>query len=132
MSDFFNIKYLKQGNEDQREAYKIVEDLNHESYLKDYKPTLVGTIPIEINTKDSDLDILCEIDNFENFDRAIKNKYSHLDKFMQSKGEYQNRESLVYNLKYQNKSVEIFAQNCQLNPPPLVEMVDSLFYKEVC
>lgn len=57
--DFTDISYLQNGNEKQRLVYKLLTDNKIFHILKDYSPVLTGTIPIEIDVDDSDLDIAC-------------------------------------------------------------------------
>lgn len=62
MLDFTRIDYLKDGNERQKKAYKILTKYRVFDKLKDYSPILAGTVPIEIDIKGSDLDLIFEVD----------------------------------------------------------------------
>jgi hypothetical protein len=55
---FKTISYLLSGTEIQRRAYKMTNELGILSDLARYNPTLCGTIPISIDVKGSDLDII--------------------------------------------------------------------------
>ena len=67
MSQFLNIDYLKTGTLRQQEAYKELMDLSILKKLKQYKPLLAGTIPINIDLPNSDLDIICTCKNHKKF-----------------------------------------------------------------
>ncbi|PXW13024.1 uncharacterized protein DUF4269 [Chryseobacterium sp. CBTAP 102] len=62
MPDFTRIDYLKDGNERQKKAYEILTKYRVFDKLKDYSPILAGTVPIEIDIKGSDLDLIFEVD----------------------------------------------------------------------
>lgn len=62
MLDFTRIDYLKDGNERQKKAYEILTKHRVFDKLKDYSPILAGTVPIEIDIKGSDLDLIFEVD----------------------------------------------------------------------
>ncbi|REC47290.1 DUF4269 domain-containing protein [Chryseobacterium pennipullorum] len=62
MIDFATIHYLKNGNPKQKRAYDVLKKYNIFEILDPYSPLLAGTIPIEIDTESSDLDIICNVD----------------------------------------------------------------------
>ncbi|HCN51361.1 MAG TPA: DUF4269 domain-containing protein [Chryseobacterium sp.] len=62
MIDFTRIDYLKGGNERQKKAYGILTKYRIFEKLKDYSPILAGTVPIEIDINESDLDIILDVD----------------------------------------------------------------------
>lgn len=62
MLDFTRIDYLKEGNERQKKAYEILTKYHVFEKMKDYSPILAGTVPLEIDIKGSDLDIIFEVD----------------------------------------------------------------------
>ncbi|MDM1552981.1 DUF4269 domain-containing protein [Chryseobacterium indologenes] len=62
MIDFTKIDYLKTGNEKQRKAYALLAKHRIFEKLKEYSPTLAGTVPIGIDIEGSDLDLIFEVD----------------------------------------------------------------------
>lgn len=62
MRNFTKIDYLKDGNERQKKAYEILTKYHVFEKMKDYSPILAGTVPIEIDIKGSDLDLIFEVD----------------------------------------------------------------------
>lgn len=70
-----NLEYLKSGNEKQRRAFKVINQLNMMEDLKIYSPILCGTIPLSIDTASSDLDIIMEVHDFSGFGDKINFLY---------------------------------------------------------
>ena len=72
---FFDPAYLAGGNERQRAAFEVLKALRIFETLKPYNPMLSGTIPLAIDVPESDLDILCEVHDFERFTGALEGAY---------------------------------------------------------
>jgi hypothetical protein len=108
MTDFKNIEYLKFGNERQRVAYSVLYELEIFEYLKQYNPILTGTIPIDIDLPDSDLDIICECKDHILFAKDLTDKF----------GEYLNfkiwTKTLKYSPNFGQKIGQIKVGNCPL------------------
>lgn len=110
--DFSTIKYLKNGNDRQKKAYRCLTDLRLFELLKQFNPILAGTIPINIDIANSDLDIICEyidVDVFYNF--LIKN-FSNQTSFSIAQIVVRNAASIVANFEFNGFPIEIFGQNC--------------------
>ena len=56
MTDFLDISYLKNGNKKQQLAYSVINQYSILEILQQHEPIVVGTIPIEVDIVDSDLD----------------------------------------------------------------------------
>ncbi|MDL2241772.1 DUF4269 domain-containing protein [Bacteroidales bacterium OttesenSCG-928-L03] len=69
--DFTSLDYLKDGNPRQQSAYCILTEHSVWDKLHPYDPILAGTIPIGIDIPDSDLDILCRVEDHEVFSREM-------------------------------------------------------------
>ncbi len=104
--DWTSIEYLKAGNERQKQAYHILQDIRVLEVLKLYYPVLAGTIPIEIDLPESDLDIICEAYDLKEFQQLINRHYSHFNNFTETIG----IEYYVANMCHSNIHIEIFAQ----------------------
>ena len=65
--DFLDPGYLRQCSQRQRAALSVLHDLAVFERLSAYSPVLAGTIPIAIDTADSDLDVLNEARNLKAF-----------------------------------------------------------------
>ena len=59
MPDFTTIEYLRTGNEKQRQTFEILNQNKILLNLAEFEPIIVGTIPINIDIENSDLDIIC-------------------------------------------------------------------------
>ena len=111
MIDFGNIEYLKNGNLRQQEAYKVLTEHRVMEILKDYSPVLVGTIPIEIDIENSDLDICCFWNDKEEFEENIKQEFSKYPKFVSWQSLKRGFETVVANFVINDFEIEIFGQN---------------------
>jgi hypothetical protein len=108
---FLNLKYLQQGNERQRNAYRIIQQLELWETLRPYNPVLAGTIPIEIDIPESDLDILCCVNDFDSFSTIIETRYVHLEDYTLENGLIRGTSFLAISFKFHSVPIEIFAQN---------------------
>lgn len=113
MIDFTEIDYLKDGNERQKKAYEILTKYRILEKMKDYSPILAGTVPIEIDIKGSDLDIIFEVD--------LKYEQDFLDDLLfcqlisnDVKAEYpivNGEKCITLNFMLEGFPIEIFGQN---------------------
>jgi hypothetical protein len=62
-----DISYLQHGTAQQQRAFATLSALNILPVLRDYDPILVSTVCLDIATSTSDLDIICEIHDHEQF-----------------------------------------------------------------
>ncbi len=69
--DFSDISYLAGGNKRQRRCHELLVQTRIMEILAPYGPLLVGTIPIGIDTAQSDLDIVCEVRDATSFADVI-------------------------------------------------------------
>ncbi len=75
MINFLNISYLQSGNEKQKKAYQVLTDNKVLEKLAPYQPIVVGTIPINIDIENSDLDIICEVYDYNEFADRLNNVF---------------------------------------------------------
>lgn len=109
-SDFLNIEYLKAGTPKQQKAYKIVKEVNIFNVLDDYNPILAGTIPIRVDLPDSDLDIICEVYDFERFKERIINQYGEHTGFNCKISTVNGWKRIVSRFDYKSWRLELFGQ----------------------
>lgn len=105
-----DISYLLNGNKTQQKAYQTLTNLKIMNIMKPYHPTLTGTIPLQIETKHSDLDIICEVHDFTLFEEILQKHYSKHKDFLVSRYILNAIPSMVSNFHYNGFPVEIFAQ----------------------
>ena len=79
--NFRTIEYLKSGNERQKLAFSEIKKHKVLEKLKKYNPILTGTIPIEIDVPESDLDIICECQNHSEFKAYLLDQFSQKKDF---------------------------------------------------
>ncbi|TDQ28794.1 DUF4269 domain-containing protein [Tenacibaculum caenipelagi] len=112
MINFKDISYLKRGTSRQKEAYKVLIELDFFEFLKEFNPILVGTIPIDIDLESSDLDIVCQSENHEEFIKIVSEKYGELSGFeVKTIPSYKNLKTIIVTFKYKTFPIEIFVQN---------------------
>ena len=97
---------MKNGSERQRQAFDTLQKTDIFTGLKAFNPILAGTIPIEIDLPDSDLDIVCEVDGIQSFRKTVCRLFSNYDGFLKK----ENSNTFVANFNCDNFEIEIFAK----------------------
>ncbi|OIQ30919.1 MAG: hypothetical protein BM564_01525 [Bacteroidetes bacterium MedPE-SWsnd-G2] len=112
-SRFKTIEYLKTGNSKQKRAFNTLKTLNVFEDLSHYTPILTGTVPIEIDLPESDLDIICYCNNFQKFTTDLRLLYGHHLNFQvktYAEGEFKDKAAVaVFN--FNGFEIEIFGKN---------------------
>lgn len=111
MIDFTTIEYLKSGNSKQIKAYEILTHHNVLLSLEEFNPILVGTIPINIDIENSDLDIICHCQNKANFIAKLNFYFGSEKQFTLQETQINNEETVIANFKLADFEIEIFGQN---------------------
>ncbi|MBZ4037040.1 DUF4269 domain-containing protein [Flavobacterium sp. 17A] len=111
MIDFTDITYLKTGNQKQQLAFEVLTKHKVLENLADFDPILVGTIPINIDIENSDLDIVCCWKNKSDFIEKVKALFKNKKDFSIRENLINNRESVVANFYIDAFEIEIFGQN---------------------
>lgn len=111
MHDFKNIEYLKAGNDRQRQVYAALKKLKIFEIFETFSPLLVGTIPIDIDLPESDLDIICTCKNHEKFSSLLQKHFSHRTDFELYTYDRNGIKTTVSKFKSQNFIFEFFGQN---------------------
>ncbi|WJS96552.1 DUF4269 domain-containing protein [Flavobacterium johnsoniae] len=111
MIDFTDISYLKTGNQKQQLAFEVLTKHKVLENLSTFDPILVGTIPINIDVKNSDLDIICCWKNKSEFIEKIKSLFSKENHFTIRENVINNQESVIANFHIGDFEIEIFGQN---------------------
>lgn len=111
MINFKNISYLKTGNLKQQAAFHILTKHQVLENLAEFDPILVGTIPINIDIENSDLDIVCYWKNKSDFIARIKYLFEKENRFSIREIVIDNQESVVANFFIEAFEIEIFGQN---------------------
>lgn len=109
-TDFKNIDYLAKGNSRQVEVYHLLRNLNIMEILKGFNPILVGTIPIDIDLPESDLDIICQVHDFTVFEKLVSSHFHSMGEYQVSHELVNGIQSITINFKIDGWPIEIFAQ----------------------
>lgn len=110
MMNFSDHTYLETGNSRQRVVSKILGELNLLAVLAEYRPVLVGTIPIDVDVANSDLDIICEMYSREAFGRQVEDHFGHLPAFVVKHTRMQGLPTVVIRFSYHQWPIELFGQ----------------------
>jgi hypothetical protein len=108
--NFDSIEYLQNGTDRQRQAYSILTNNQVLSKLKKFDPILVGTIPINIEIENSDLDIICSFSDKQEFQKSITANFSDEKGFTIRENPYLKTQAIVANCFLAGFEIEIFGQ----------------------
>lgn len=108
---FDDIYYLSKGNSRQRISYSIIRNNFIFEKLKFYNPVLAGTIPIEIDIWNSDLDVLCHWENRNEFIIDVTRNFEKEDRFNLYEAVVYDIDTVIANFYIENIEIEIFGQN---------------------
>lgn len=109
--NFDNIEYLQHGNDRQRQAYSILTNHQILIKLKQFDPLLVGTIPINIDIENSDLDIICYFADKQEFQKSIIYNFGNQRNFTIIEQSNLDTSAIVANFILDGHEIEIFGQN---------------------
>lgn len=110
MIDFTNLDYLKIGNKKQKRAYEVLTKYKIFEILNYYSPILAGTIPIEIDIDESDLDIICEVEDKAEFEAYLSQNFAEFNLEIETIT-IKEENSIICNFELEGFPIEIFAQN---------------------
>lgn len=111
MINFNTINYLKTGNPKQILAFEVLTQNKTLSNLAEFDPILVGTIPINIDIENSDLDIICYWKNKTEFAEKLTAFFGGENEFQIRESLINNQETVIANFKISAFEIEIFGQN---------------------
>ncbi len=110
MHDFTKIEYLKKGTPRQKKVFQILDHINILDMLKAYDSILVGSLPLNLDLQDSDLDLICHYKNKRDFIRDITSKFGMMDGFILEESEIYNIETVIATFSKGGFIFEIFGQ----------------------
>lgn len=111
MPNFENIDYLKNGNERQQAAFATLTVNRVFEKLKDFNPILTGTVPINIDIPESDLDIICCWNNKIDFINLLNKAFAQELNFSLRETLISEHETVIANFWIDDFEIEIFGQN---------------------
>lgn len=106
--NFKDINYLKAGNFKQKEIYNLIKNHKLLEILKEHNPIIVGTIPIEIDIENSDIDIILETKNLDNLKNLLIQNFSKYDDF-----KFRNSDNNIFvcNFSIDKTPIEIYSED---------------------
>lgn len=111
MVDFFQLDYLRNGMDRQRRAFQDLSNLQIMKILQPYQPVVAGTIPIGIDVEGSDLDIICYVTNFDDFERLVVDHFGSRPQFSIHRGRQRHNEAYILGKFHAvHFEIEIFGQ----------------------
>ncbi|MBW5467366.1 DUF4269 domain-containing protein [Brevibacillus formosus] len=81
MRNWHDLSYLGRGSMRQKAAWEVIQQTHIMEVLSDYRPVLAGTIPLDIDVAQSDLDIICESHDLDQFEQVVRTAYGCLPGF---------------------------------------------------
>lgn len=109
--DFLNIDYLKTGDTRQIKAFEVLTKNNILSCISEFSPILVGTIPINIDIENSDLDIICYWEDKQDFKEKLQLNFGIQNQFSIRETLIDNNQTVIANFICDGFEIEIFGQN---------------------
>lgn len=94
-------------------CHRVLEALGLRQALKDYRPRIVGTMPLGVHTADSDIDVLVEVRDLDAFAAAMQSGYGTREGFVMWRraATEMEPEAVVVRMDTATWPVEIFAQD---------------------
>lgn len=109
--NFLDIEYLELGSNKQKNILSVITDLSIFNDLSDYTPVLTGTFPIDIDVHDSDLDIACEVDDFNSFADLCKTLYGKFDEFKINYSFRHGHQYITVSFEYKGYIFELYGED---------------------
>ena len=108
---FDDINYLIHGTPRQREAYHILNETRILEVLHAYTPILAGTIPLAIDTSESDLDIICCWTTKQQFHECLVQSFGNYRNFKIKEKLVRGERTVIATFHVSTFQFEIFGQN---------------------
>jgi hypothetical protein len=115
-----NIEHLSRGTERQKQAYSALQSLRIFELLREYNPVLAGTVPLDIDTPESDLDIICSAANLETFADFVRSQFGTRDGFELRHKMMRNQPTVIARFRAHGFPIEFFAQTSSVFTQPAV------------
>ncbi len=102
---------MKHCSPRQEAAFHSLQTLDIFTQLEAYTPVLTGTIPLDIDIENSDLDIICWTADLEAFARDVTAYFGNQQGFQIAQKTIRSESCIVAKFEFQGFPIEIFAQN---------------------
>jgi hypothetical protein len=108
--DWRDITYLQGGTERQRSAYGSLRESRMLEILGGYDPVLVSTVCVDVDIPSSDLDLICEAQDLEEFSTFLSSTFGNFRGFFLHRSD-RSPPALVAQFFHGSWEYEIFGQN---------------------
>lgn len=110
MIQFDTIDYLQHGNVKQQKVYAVLNKNSILTQLIKFDPILVGSIPINIDIDESDLDIICFSSDLAEFRATVTSCFGEKEEFRVKEIKIGTHYTVIANFKLDGFQLEIFGQ----------------------
>jgi hypothetical protein len=109
---YYNLAYLQAGSPRQQRAYATLVATGLWPRLAEFGPVLAGTVPLNIDTADSDLDVLCEVPAAAQagFGELLRTHYGAQPGFRLARRVVGGHATTVCSFRYAEEEIEVFGQ----------------------
>ncbi|MGF2616096.1 DUF4269 domain-containing protein [Rossellomorea aquimaris] len=101
---------MKYGTKKQQHAHNAILELGILKDMKEFQPVLCGTVPLGIDTAESDLDIIMEVYDLDLFEERIHQLYSKETAFRVKRTSIRGEETAKVNFQFKGYEFELFGQ----------------------
>jgi hypothetical protein len=108
--DWRDLTRLRAGTPRQRHAAQVLDGLCLIGELRPHDPVLAGTIPLDIDVPDSDLDVICHAPDLDAFAADLQRRFATFPGFTISQHPVRSGPAVVARLAHAGERIEIFAQ----------------------
>lgn len=110
MRNWHDLSYLGRGTMRQKAAWGAIQQTHIMEVLSEFRPVLAGTIPLDIDVVQSDLDIICESHDLERFEQAVRTAFGCLPGFEVTHLDVKDTPTCVISFFAADFWFELFAQ----------------------
>ena len=101
---------LSRGGARQKQAYEVIQRVRVFELLKDHSPVIAGALPLDIDTPESDIDVVCSASNLETFANEVRSLFGKYEGFELHHKLKKSVPSVVARFREGSFTLEIFAQ----------------------
>jgi ADP-ribose pyrophosphatase YjhB (NUDIX family) len=105
-----DLTYLTAGMPRQRAAFVTLQRLQIMDALAAYTPTLIGTLPLDVETAQSDLDIACFAPDLDEFAATVTARYGDRSQFRLNRKWIRGVPSVIASFDGGDFDLQLFAQ----------------------
>jgi len=109
-TNWHDIDFLRSGSIQQNAAHQLLVRHAVLPCLAEFDPILVGTFPLDITVQGSDLDVICEVYEEDNFLKTVDERFGQYNQYVSYRTVIGDVNSIVARFWIEEYEVEIFGQ----------------------